>query len=83
MQKKKFDLTTDIVEVGSVESAATVNDATFSEPMRLEPLTVMLGIQVEEQVRADYKIWCARHRMKMNEAFLKGFALLKEKYNER
>lgn len=84
MQKKKFDLTTDIVEVagGKEEVEAAKNNALIrnDEKTPKEVVTVLMGIQVEEDMRADYKAWCARHKMKMNEAFIKGFKLLKEKY---
>jgi len=84
MQKRKFDLTADIVEVKGgkeeVEAAKTNAAVKTDEKAPKEVVTVLMGIQVEEDIRADYKAWCARHKMKMNEAFIKGFKLLKEKY---
>jgi len=75
MQKKKFDLTSDIVEVKLEENE-------FKKPVisisNNKKKNVLLTIVVDVDVRKEFKTWCARNRLKMNEAFIKGFNLLKK-----
>ncbi len=35
-------------------------------------------IAVDDDMRKEFKTWCARNGLKMNEAFIKGFKLLKK-----
>jgi hypothetical protein len=37
-----------------------------------------LTIAVDSDMRKEFKTWCARNGLKMNEAFIKGFNLLKK-----
>lgn len=74
MRKKKFDLTSDLVEVEHTTQIVKEN----KEKNKL----VLITLSIEEARRADFKSWCARHRYKMNEAFMEGFKLLKEKHGE-
>ena len=80
MQKKKFDLTADLVDV-SDEKTSTNHLSQQVEKNLIENKgkNILLTISVEESFRAEFKSWCARHRLKMNEAVIKGFQLLKEK----
>jgi len=77
MQKKKYDLTSDLIDLSSEENI-------IREKVGLIPptstQTILLTMSIDEELRAEFKSWCARHRLKMNEAFIKGFKLLKEKY---
>jgi hypothetical protein len=75
MQKKKYDLTSDLVDLSLEEASIEKKDLIPSSPK-----TILLTMSIEEELRAEFKSWCARHRLKMNEAFVKGFKLLKEKY---
>lgn len=74
MRKKKFDLTSDLVEVSHTTQIVKEN----KEKNKL----VLITLSIEEARRADFKSWCARHRYKMNEAFMEGFKLLKERHGE-
>lgn len=83
MQKKKFDLTADLINL-SEESTVNVSADQNIENNRkinnsVKNKTVSLTVSVEENFHAEFKSWCARHRLKMNEAITKGFQLLKEK----
>ena len=75
MQKKKFDLTSDIVEV-------KLEDNDFKKAVTLisnnKKKNVLLTIAVDVDMLKDFKTWCARNGLKMNEAFIKGFNLLKK-----
>jgi hypothetical protein len=75
MQKKKFDLTPDIVKV-------KLEDTEFKKFTKKEEedkkKNVLLTIAVNPDIRKEFKTWCARNGLKMNEAFLKGFSLLKK-----
>ena len=75
MQKKKFDLTSDIVEVKLEENE-------FKKPIisisNNKKKNVLLTIAVDIDMRKEFKTWCARNGLKMNEAFIKGFNLLKK-----
>lgn len=75
MKKKKFDLTADLVNTNSTDDK---NNITVSQLPKNN--TVLLTMSIEEELRAEFKAWCARHRLKMNEAFIKSFKLLKDKY---
>ena len=76
MQKKKYDLTSDLVNLSSEENI--IQEKKVLVPTA--PRTILLTMSIEEELRAEFKSWCARHRLKMNEAFIKGFKLLKDKY---
>ena len=75
MQKKKFDLTSDIVEVkleeNELKKPIGVSDSKNKK-------NVLLTIAVDADMRKEFKTWCARNGFKMNEAFIKGFNLLKK-----
>ncbi|AFC71697.1 hypothetical protein [Rickettsia australis] len=77
MRKKKFDLTSDLVEVSHATQIAKANNEN-----KASSKVVLITLSIEEARRADFKSWCARHRFKMNEAFMEGFKLLKEKHGE-
>lgn len=79
MQKKKFDLTADLVDI-SDEKMPTTHLSQYLEkkPIENKSKTILLTLSVEENFRAEFKSWCARHKLKMNEAVIKGFQLLKK-----
>lgn len=74
MQKKKFDLTSDIVEVNLEGNESKKTAAVISNNKK----NVLLTIAVDVDMRKEFKTWCARNGLKMNEAFIKGFNLLKK-----
>ena len=74
MQKKKFDLTSDIVKVNLEENESKKPVALISNNKK----NVLLTIAVDADMRKEFKTWCARNGLKMNEAFIKGFNLLKK-----
>jgi hypothetical protein len=76
MQKKKYDLTSDLVDLSSEENIIQEKKVLIPST----PKSILLTMSIDEELRAEFKSWCARHRLKMNEAFIKGFKLLKEKY---
>lgn len=75
MTKKKYDLTSDIVNTDLIEADKT-------ELLKKSVKTVLLTMSVNEDVRREFKTWCAQNGFKMNEAFLKGFELLKNNTNQ-
>lgn len=75
MQKKKFDLTSDIVEVKLEENELKQTSPVSSIKNKKN---VLLTIAVDSDMRKEFKTWCARNGLKMNEAFIKGFNLLKK-----
>ena len=77
MQKKKFDLTAEIVNIDDdgAERDISISEAKIKPP---EEKKVLITMSVEESVRKEYKIWCARNGMQMKDAFIKGFELLKK-----
>lgn len=83
MQKKKFDLTADLInlsEESTVNMSFNKNDVNNQKSSNnVKNKSVSLTVSVEESFHAEFKSWCARHRLKMNEAITKGFQLLKEK----
>lgn len=76
MQKKKYDLTSDLVDL-SPEKIIVQEKNELATP---SPKIILLTMSIDEELRAEFKSWCARHRLKMNEAFIKGFKLLKDKH---
>jgi len=76
MQKKKYDLTSDLVDL-SPEKIIVRDKKESTVP---SPKIILLTMSIDEDLRAEFKSWCARHRLKMNEAFIKGFKLLKDKH---
>lgn len=72
MQKKKYDLTSDLINISEEKKTFQLEKEKSN--------TILLTMSIEEELRAEFKSWCARHRYKMNEAFVQGFKLLKEKY---
>ena len=78
MQKKKFDLTSDIVEVRLEEKS--IDEERESKKVEKRKDNVLLTISVDTDKRTEFKTWCAKNNLKMNEAFLKGFDLLKKDY---
>jgi hypothetical protein len=75
MQKKKFDLTSDIVEVKLEENELKKPIGVIDSKNKKN---VLLTIAVDADMRKEFKTWCARNGLKMNEAFIKGFNLLKK-----
>jgi hypothetical protein len=84
MQKKKFDLTSDIVNVDLekendegifVQNTKRNSD---SSDKQVKKKKVLISIAVDEELRKEYKMWCTSKGLKMAEAFLKGYELLKK-----
>lgn len=84
MQKKKFDLTSDIVEVKleekPIDEAKNTILSKENEGAGGRKANVLLTISVDTDKRTEFKTWCAKNNLKMNEAFLKGFDLLKREH---
>ena len=85
MEKKKFNLTSDIVDISSdknidIAKGEEVSKATTA-PNRQDKY-VSLTVGVQESLKREYKIWCVENRMNMSEAFKEGFSLLKIKYSK-
>lgn len=81
MQKKKFDLTSDIVNVNLDEAKADkglIHQVAKSGIITNNKKSVLITISVDTELRKEYKTWCAKNGIKMNEAFLMGFELLKK-----
>lgn len=76
MKKKKYDLTSDLVNVNQEDVVVLEKKPVVQASNKV----ILLTMSIEEELRAEFKSWCARHRLKMNEAFVKGFKLLKERY---
>ena len=83
MQKKKFDLTSDIIQVNVGEEkeythSVNKNTEVIKEQQIKNRKKVFITIAVDEELRREYKMWCTREGYKMAEAFLKGYELLKK-----
>jgi hypothetical protein len=83
MQKKKFDLTSDIIQVNIGEEkeytqSVNKNTETIKEEKVKNRKKVFITIAVYEELRREYKMWCTREGLKMAEAFLRGYELLKK-----
>lgn len=74
MQKQKYNLTADLVSLDN-EPVSNTHSVTKNKSEQ-----VLITLSVKEEFRYEFKSWCARHRLKMNEALEKSFNLLKEKY---
>lgn len=84
MQKKKFDLTSDIITVDLEEVKNDHNTAaevavSSTKTDKPKKKSVLITITVDPALRKEYKTWCARKGIKMNEAFIEAFELLKKK----
>lgn len=85
MTKKKFSLTSDLIEV--MKSDDTANHQTTSSQILVAKKSaskkeqVLITIAIEEELKDEFKIWCVKHKLKMREAFIEGFELLQAKYN--
>lgn len=83
MQKKKFDLKSDIIDVNLEEDKEehVITARTEVEENVVRKKNVLITVSVEEELRKEYKTWCARNGLQMNQAFLRGFELLKKSEN--
>ena len=79
MQKKKFDLTSDIVKV-DLDIKEEDKDFIEKEQKKInkQKKKVLITIAVEEDFRKEFKSWCANMGLNMNEVFIQGFELLKK-----
>lgn len=82
MKKKKFDLTSDIVEVNAenVDSGRGTTVLIDNRQVKNQKSNIHMTLAVEATVRNEYKSWCAKNNLQMSEAFLKAFDLLKLYY---
>lgn len=80
MKKKKYDLTSDLINIDHEDNLIEDNAKTDIPEKNKKDKNILLTMSVEESFRAEFKSWSARHRLKMSEAVVKGFQLLKEKY---
>jgi hypothetical protein len=86
MTKKKFSLTSDLIEVKTEENNVISNNQSISDNSIINKIEVkkndqvFLTIAIDEETRAEFKIWCVKNKLKMRDAFLEGFDLLKNTY---
>lgn len=84
MQKKKFDLTSDIINVDFEEIdnekvlVQNIKKTSDGKEHKVKKPKVLITMAVDEELRKEYKMWCTRKGLKMAEAFLKGYELLKK-----
>ena len=79
MKKRKFDLTSDIVEV-SADNGKEITMPLDNRQIKHQKSNIHMTLAVEANVRNEYKAWCAKNNLQMSEAFLKAFDLLKLYY---
>ncbi len=80
MKKKKFDLTSDIVEVNADTADSAREERSDNRQLKNQKTNIHMTLAVEVTVRNEYKAWCAKNNLQMSEAFLKAFDLLKLYY---
>jgi hypothetical protein len=78
MQKRKFDLTSDIIQVDLGENEENNFSQIGNRQKEKKNKRVLITMAVDEELRKEYKMWCTRKGLKMAEAFLKGYELLKK-----
>lgn len=83
MQKKKFDLTSDIIDVDlnrdeEENFSQNKNSNMYVREKEHKKKKVLITMAVDEELRKEYKMWCTQKGLKMAEAFLKGYELLKK-----
>jgi len=83
MKKKKYDLTSDLISIDKdnilIDNAVN-SKAEILENKNTKETKVLLTLSVQEEFRSEFKSWCARHKLNMSEAIIKGFKILKEKH---
>jgi len=83
MQKKKFDLTSDIIDITLEKGDKTqitegvTSNVKEEKSDNVKTKRVLITMAVDEELRREYKVWCTNNGLKMAEAFLKGYKLLK------
>ncbi len=81
MQKKKYDLTSELVDITSEPINRIMSNIPVSKnTVYSNEKKILLTMAIEEEIKADFKAWCARNKLKMTDAFIRGFKLLKEKH---
>lgn len=93
MQKKKLDLTSDIIVVDEeplkVTESPQRNETLLPQSRRVQTSSnnqyeevegkkVGIHISITPEQRTEFKIWCLQHNVSMNDAFWKAFELLKK-----
>lgn len=87
MQKKKFDLTSEIIDInlgGEAQKQIVVDVAPNKKENKSDDVRtkrVLITMAVDEDLRREYKVWCTNNGLKMAEAFLMGCNLLKKNTN--
>lgn len=87
MQKKKFDLTSEIIDInlgGEGQKQIAVDVAPNKKENKSDDVRtkrVLITMAVDEDLRREYKVWCTNNGLKMAEAFLMGYNLLKKNTN--
>jgi hypothetical protein len=87
--KRKFDLSPDLVQIdSSVESpndetteqvnSTVVDDNKLPNPVVQKIKPTLMTIGVAPEFKREYKVWCAKRGLKMQDAFIKAFELLKK-----
>lgn len=83
MQKQKFDLTSEIIKIDEgKEEIQRITETKTTMINKVEQVIikkkVLITMAVDEELRKEYKMWCTRKGLKMTEAFIKGYELLKK-----
>lgn len=89
IQKRKFDLSPDLVQIDSAIEAqpndviepvgsTIVDDSKLPNPAIKKIKPTLMTIGVDPVFKREYKVWCAKRGLKMQDAFIQAFELLKK-----
>jgi hypothetical protein len=74
MGKKKFNLSTDMIvkDSGQDESVKEHNNS-------IEDYTT-ITLRIKTTVKKEFNLWCVQNGLKMNDAFVEAWQLLRDNY---
>lgn len=81
MAKRKFELSSDLIQISENDHYAEVSTVVVEEKKRGAPKKEErenLTIRMAPSLAMELKIWCATNKISMSDALAKGFELLKE-----
>jgi len=79
MAKRKFDLSSDTIDLESSSKSELENESNPVVETKIEDAEIFdtITLRVKKNIKKEFKLWCVENNIQMNDAFVEAWTVLK------
>lgn len=80
MAKRKFDLSSDTIDLESSPKSELENESKSLTETKIEDIEIFdtITLRVKKNIKKEFKLWCVENNIQMNDAFVEAWTALKK-----